>query len=57
MQIHQGCFVAEVKPIKNKGTLQTTHFRIRLVQLFPVEQLIAECVARSVGKCDDVETG
>ena len=45
MQIHQGSFVAEVQPIKNKGRLQTTHFRIRVVQLFPVEQLIAESIA------------
>jgi hypothetical protein len=42
MQIHQGSFLAEVQPIKNKGTLQTTHFRIRVVQIFPVEELIAE---------------
>ena len=45
MQIHQGSFVAEVQPIKNKGTLQTTHFRIRVVQLFPGERLIAESIA------------
>jgi hypothetical protein len=45
MQIHQGSFVAEVQPIKNKGTLQTTHFRIRVVQLFPAEKLIAESIA------------
>lgn len=45
MQIHQGNFVAQVQPIKNKGTLQTTHFRIRVVQLFPVERLITESIA------------
>ena len=45
MQIHQGSFVAEVQPIKNKGTLQTAHFRIRAVQLFPAERLIAESIA------------
>lgn len=45
MQIHQGSFVAEIQPIKNKGTLHTTHFRIRVIQLFPTEVMIAESVA------------
>jgi hypothetical protein len=45
MQINHGRFVAEVQPIKNKGTLQTTHFRIRVSQLRPVELLISDSIA------------
>lgn len=45
MQIYQGNFVADIEPIKNKRTPQTTRFRIRLIQLHPVELLISDSIA------------
>jgi hypothetical protein len=45
MQIHQGNFVADIEPIKNKTTPQMTLFRIRVMQLHPVELLISDSIA------------
>jgi hypothetical protein len=45
MQIYQGNFVADIEPIRNKRTPQTTHFRIRLIRLRPVELLISDSIA------------
>jgi hypothetical protein len=45
MQIYQGNFVADIEPIKTKRRLQPTHFRIRVSQLRPVEQLISDSIA------------
>jgi len=42
---HQGNFVADIEPIKNKRTRQTTLIRIRLIQLRPVELLISDSIA------------
>jgi len=45
MEIYQENFVAEVRPIKSKGTLRTTHFRIRVIRLGAVELLISDSIA------------
>jgi hypothetical protein len=45
MQIYQGNFVADIEPVRNKRTPQTTLFRIRVVQLHPVELLISDSIA------------
>jgi uncharacterized protein (UPF0371 family) len=45
MEIFQGNSVAEIRPIKSKGTLRTTHFRIRVMQLRPGELLISDSIA------------
>lgn len=45
MQIYQGNFVADIECIKNTSNLQTTHFRVRVSQLRPVELLISDGIA------------
>jgi hypothetical protein len=45
MQIYQGNFVADIEPIRNKRTLRTTIFRVRVMQRHTVELLISDSIA------------
>jgi hypothetical protein len=45
MQIYQGDFVADIELVRQKRSLQTSHFRVRLMRLRPVKLLLVESIA------------